>query len=257
MEKLIAIKEYLSLAYTEVGPKNGYPILIQHGLIASIQDTGLFESLANAGMRVICIARPGYGESTPYALKSYLEWGEIIRIFTANLHLTQFDIIAISSGSPYGYAMAVCLPQRVRRLFILSGMPALYDPQVRAIWPHPLDPQAKMAEMQKLAHELFFSNLSEADLRQNDIHDSMRNDTFGVAQDLCLRGRDWGFTLNQVKVPVFMRHSQADDAVPVQTAMRTAELVPQCTLELTEKEPHFSASVLDDFISRTVLQGTG
>jgi hypothetical protein len=34
-----------SLAYTDCGNQNGYPILIQHGLIASIKDHDIFHRL--------------------------------------------------------------------------------------------------------------------------------------------------------------------------------------------------------------------
>jgi pimeloyl-ACP methyl ester carboxylesterase len=53
------------LAYNEFGNKNGFPILIQHGTIASIKDIDYFKELEKYA-RVICIARPGYGESSPY-----------------------------------------------------------------------------------------------------------------------------------------------------------------------------------------------
>ncbi len=51
-----------SLSYAEYGDMNGFPILIQHGLIASIKSFDLFEPLLRLGTRLICIARPGYGE---------------------------------------------------------------------------------------------------------------------------------------------------------------------------------------------------
>jgi hypothetical protein len=37
-------------------------------LIASITDHHLFDRLLAAGIRLICIARPGYGESSPYVM---------------------------------------------------------------------------------------------------------------------------------------------------------------------------------------------
>jgi len=40
--------------------------------------------------------------------------------------------------------------------------------------------------------------------------------------------------------------------VPFRTAVRTAELLPNCELELAETGPHFSNEVLDDFIRTTI-----
>jgi hypothetical protein len=109
-----------------------------------------------------------------------------------------------------------------------------------------------MAEIEALAHELIFSNLTKDDLARNDIRDSSMHNGFGVAQDLMLRSKDWGFLLSDVTEKVFMHHSKQDDSVPFKTAVRTAELLPNCELELAETGPHFSNEALDDFIRATI-----
>ena len=65
MKEIFRYKNGQSLAYAEYGNKNGYPILVQHGLIASISDYHLFDRLEEMGTRLICIARPGYGAHHP------------------------------------------------------------------------------------------------------------------------------------------------------------------------------------------------
>ncbi|HTX80273.1 MAG TPA: alpha/beta hydrolase [Longilinea sp.] len=250
---LLTYYDNLHLAYAEYGDPHGYPLLIQHGLIASIDDFDLFDDLIRAGARLICIARPGYGRSSPYEMRSFGEWGDIIALLVRELGLIRFDVLGMSSGAPYSYAIAARMPEAVRNVFIFSGVPAFYDETVRSQWPHPLTRGQSMAEMQDLAHQLFFSNLSADDLRQNDVRDSRMNNGFGVAQDLRLRAMDWDFTLADVKAQVFMRHSKTDDNVPYGTAVRTAELLPDCQLELLESGPHFSAAALADFIEQTIL----
>ncbi len=110
-----------------------------------------------------------------------------------------------------------------------------------------------MDDLAKLARELFFSNLTADDLKQNNIRDSTMHNCFGVAQDLRLRFADWGFCLADVKGQVFMRHSKCDEAVPFVTAIRTSQLLPHCKLELTQTGPHFSNDALDAFIRETVI----
>lgn len=241
------------LSYTDYGDKNGYPILIQHGLIASIDDYHLFDRLIQAGARLICIARPGYGESSPYEMNSFMEWAEIVSVLVEELKISQFDILGMSSGAPYSYALGYGLSDKVRNIFIFSGIPALYDEIVLQHWPYEMARDKDIIFMEGLAHQLFFSHLSQDDLQKNDIRDSTMNNAFGVAQDLCLRTMDWGFRLSDIKTPVFMRHSKADDNVPFETAVRTAELLPHCTLELLETGPHFSEEALDEFIKTTLL----
>jgi pimeloyl-ACP methyl ester carboxylesterase len=242
-----------SLSYAEYGDPNGYPILVQHGLIASIQDGGIFARLIETGAHLVCVARPGYGESSPCIMKNIADWGKIVSALTGELRLEQFDVFGISSGAPYSYAIADALPEKVRNVFILSGTPALYDEAVLSSWPYPVNKQASIAELQALAYELFFSHLPKEDLEKNEIKDSMANDCFGIAQDLKIRCVDWGFVLPDVKARVYMRHSKADDSVPLVTAEMTARYLPNCRFEIREHDPHFSQEVLDDFI-RTVIK---
>jgi pimeloyl-ACP methyl ester carboxylesterase len=255
MKKKIEYQDGKVLAYTDTGEPNGYPVLIQHGLIASIEDVDLFDQLLHKPVRIISVARPGYGESTPYEMRSFAEWGEIVTPLVRELGLAHFDILGMSSGAPYSYALAYCFPEAARNIFIFSGIPALYDERVLADWPYPPLRNQSMAELENLAQELFFQNLTAEDLQKSDIRDSMMNHYFGVAQDLKLRFIDWGFSLSDIKAKVFMRHSKED--LPYTTAIRTAQLLPHCDLELTETGPHFSKEALDDFIERTMIKNIG
>lgn len=254
MKQTIRYQNDYSLSYAEYGDKNGCPILIQHGLIASINDYRLFKQLIDLGMRLICIARPGYGESTPYEMKNMAEWADIVSVLVGELKLSHFDVFGISSGAPYSYAIGHRFPEKARRIFILSGTPALFDEKILSCWPYEVKKNAAIAEMEKLAYELFFSNLPPEDLSNDDIRDSMRNNCFGIAQDFRLRCMDWGFNLADVKQKVYMRHSRSDDSVPLITAEMTSKLLSNCSLEIRENDDHFSQTVLDDFIG-TVMAG--
>jgi pimeloyl-ACP methyl ester carboxylesterase len=254
MKQKITVKDDVSLSYAEYGDQNGYPILIQHGLIASIDDYALFDRLIQLKTRLICIARPGYGESTPYIMNNFAEWTGMVSPLIGELGLAQFDILAMSSGAPYGYSIGCGFPDKVRNIYIFSGIPALYDEIVLSDWPYDMTQNNDMDAMKNLARELFFSNLTEADFLKNDVRDSLMHDGFGVAQDLRLRAMDWGYKLSEVKGKVFIRHSKCDDSIPFKTAARTAELIPNCELELIETGPHFSKEALDDFIKETMVR---
>jgi len=243
-----------TLSYAEYGDKNGYPILIQHGLIAAITDYPLFNRLIELGTHLICIARPGYGASSPYMLKNIAEWGDIVSVLVEKLNLSQFDVLGMSSGAPYSYAIGCKIPNQTRNIFIFSGTPALYDPQVLANWPYEMKKGASIAEMEKLAHELFFANLSPEDLQKEDIKDSLMNHCFGVALDLKIRGEAWGFSLADLKTAVFIQHSRFDPAVPFITAELTAKLLPRCRLRSMENDVHFTPEALDEFI-QAVMAG--
>jgi pimeloyl-ACP methyl ester carboxylesterase len=256
MRQNILYNNEYRLSYAEYSDKNGFPILTQHGLIASIDDYQLLDRLIRAGARLICIARPGYGESSFYEMNSFAEWGEIVSPLIERLGIRQFDVFGSSSGAPYSYSIGYRFPDKVRNIYIFSGIPALYDENILSMWPYPALKDGSIADLEDLSRQLFFSNLSADDLARNDIRDSMMNNCFGVAQDLKLRFVDWGFRLQDVREKVFMHHSKCDDNVPVQSAVRTAELLPNCELELTETGPHFSEEAFDDFIKNTILKNS-
>lgn len=241
------------LSYADYGDKTGYPILVQHGLIATITDAYLFQRLLDNGARLICIARPGYGDSSPYHMRTIAEWAAIVAVLVEELRIPQFDVLGISSGAPYSYALGYHMPAQVRNLFIFSGTPALYDDQILAAWPYPTNKEATLAELQTVAYELFFAHLSSAERTQPAMQDSLRNACFGIAQDLKLRSADWGFTLAQVNAQVYMRHSKVDTAVPFVTAAMTASLLPHCQLETRENDVHFSDALLDNFIQTVMV----
>lgn len=256
MKQTVRYRSEYVLSFAEYGDKGGFPILVQHGLIASSDDYHLFDSLLKAEVRLICIARPGYGDSSPYSMGCFSEWAEIVAPLIDELKLPQFDVLGLSSGAPYSYALGHGFPEKIRHIYIFSGVPALYDEVVRSLWPYELATNPEIAQMEKLAHELFFSPLTSDDRKRNDIRDSMMNNAFGVAQDLRLRALDWGFRLSEIQAPVFMRHSKCDDSVPYETALRTANILPNCILELTETGSHFSEQALDDFLKKTILNNT-
>jgi pimeloyl-ACP methyl ester carboxylesterase len=253
MKQRLTYKTKNQLSYAVYGSPNGFPILVQHGLIASIDDTMLFERLIRSGARLICAARPGYGDSTTYLLDSYAEWADITALLIQELQLSQFDLLGMSSGAPYSYAIGSQLPKMVRNMYIYSGIPALYDEKVRSYWPYPVIQNRSMAELQKLAHELFFSAVSPGDKKHNDVRDSMMNDCFGVAQDLRLRFMDWGFRLSDIKANVTMQHSRDDENVPFITAEITAGLLERCKLVVKENGGHFSSEALDAFIETEMM----
>ena len=127
MKQTLTYKNGLHLSYAEYGDKNGYPILIQHGLIASIDDYNLFDRLLQINARLICIARPGYGQSSPYVMDGFAEWADIVSPLIEELNLAQFDLLGMSSGAPYSYSIGYRFPDKVNNIYIFSGIPALYD----------------------------------------------------------------------------------------------------------------------------------
>ncbi len=134
----------------------------------------------------------------------------------------------------------------------MSGIPALYDEKVQAHWPFDIQEDADLAEMQQLAHQIFFSSLTEEDLKNDAVLDSMKHDCFGIGLDLRIRCVDWGFKMEDIKNNVYMRHSRADNSVPFITAQITSELLPNYQLDIRANDTHFSQEVMNDFV-KTIM----
>ena len=241
------------LAFNDFGNKNGFPVLVQHGTTASINDTLAFAELGKTA-RVICIARPGYGESSPYVLENLLEYGGIVKKLISELGIDRFDVFGSSAGAIYCYAIAKACSVQTRNIYVYSGTPALYDAEVRKNWPHPIPGEITVEDSQKIAYEIFFSHFSEEEKKQDFVKDSMANNCFGEGQNLRIRFMDWGFTLPEVNAKVYIQHSKKDSVIPYITAERTAELLCDCELELLEEGEHFTGEGYEAFIQNTVLR---
>ena len=241
------------ISYAEYGNPAGFPVLVQHGMVSSIKDGSIFGDDLTKHARIICIARPGYGESSPVTLKNYREWGEMVSWLADKLHLTTFDVLASSAGAPYGYAVAAVCTGKVRNVYVYSGLPALYNEEIQAIWPYPFRKNMSESESKNIAYELFFAHVPEELMKNDDVRDSMMNTYFGVAQDLRIRFEDWGFKLSDVKAKVYLQHSKQDEVVPYKTVEITVDLLPDFTLELMEEGEHFSVESYQYFLEKRVL----
>lgn len=183
-------------------------------------------------------------------MKNVSEWGEIVSVLIDELQLSQFDILGMSSGAPYSYAIGYAFPDKAHNIFIFNGIPALYDATVMSHWPFPVSKDASIADMEKLACDLFFSSLAPEDRAKRDVQDSMMNNCFGLALDFRIRGMDWGFKLSDVHQRVYMEQSRADEGfIPAEL---TSKRLPNCKFYARETGAHFSKALLDDYI-KTVM----
>ena len=252
MVKLVQLSNGLSLSYAEYGDTVGFPILTQHGMIASISDGQLFDSLSEKGFRVICIARPGYGKTSAYSMMSIQEWGAIVKEFLDVMDIKKFDVLGISSGSSYAYSILNAIPDQIRKAYIYSGIPALYDEEIQRLWPFEITPQYSIDEFKNIARNVFFSNNADEKGLGIDEKDSMMNNCFGIAQDLKLRCSNWGFRLEDVKSTICIQHCLEDKNVPFITAEMTAKKLENSIFVVKEGNDHFSKKGLDDFINRYI-----
>jgi pimeloyl-ACP methyl ester carboxylesterase len=193
-------------------------------------------------------------------MQSYADWPGMVMPLINKLGLDSFDVLGMSAGAPYCYALAALLPGQVRRVFIYSGIPALleagmldsYPDRQKAAEEFDFYRQADPADIAKALKEMYLAGLPGEVLEQIDFRDSMANGCLGMARETKLQSRDWGFSFTDIRQPVFMQHSKTDEEVPFAAALATSALLSDCELHVLPEAPHLSEDALLGFFDRMI-----
>jgi pimeloyl-ACP methyl ester carboxylesterase len=86
----------------------------------------------------------------------------------------------------------------------------------------------------------------------DDIQQTVRTQCKAVLNDAVLFGRDWGFRLADVQVPVKWWHGDADVIVPLAGVQQAAELLPNCELHIRPEESHLGGFAVADDVLRAI-----
>jgi pimeloyl-ACP methyl ester carboxylesterase len=124
----VALSDGRRVAYCEWGHPRGRPLVLCHGAPGSRVFAPDPETTADAGVRLITLDRPGYGRSEPLTGRQILDWPADVEYLTTALGVHEFDVAGHSSGGPYALACAYSLPQRVRRVALISCMAPYAEP---------------------------------------------------------------------------------------------------------------------------------
>ena len=110
------------LAYREYGRRTGRPFLAFHeGLGSSLLPNGMQGLAARMGLRVICVDRPGFGQSDPLPEFTFTRVAADIETLCDHLGVGRLDIFTMVSGATAGLHTAIQLGDRVGHLVFISG----------------------------------------------------------------------------------------------------------------------------------------
>jgi pimeloyl-ACP methyl ester carboxylesterase len=257
------------IAVEVAGDQDATPVLVCHGLADSrLAAEWLRGSAEELGLRLIAPDRPGIGGSDRRRLSQVADWADDALVVLDALQIDSAAVLGGSGGGPFAAACAARLPGRVRSLMLVAplGLPdwptrgmapaeqlsltlARHAPEF-AGWS--MDRLAALARRRPQAFLRLASTaqpaadiraLEDPGLRESFLTsyiESFRHGSFGVAQDLRVLTRPWGFDLSSVKAPTWIRHGDADTTVPVQHARLYAEAIPGAQLEIYPGQGHFS-----------------
>jgi pimeloyl-ACP methyl ester carboxylesterase len=257
------------VAVEVVGDQDATPVLVCHGLADSrLAAQWLRPAAEEVGLRLIAPDRPGIGGSDRRRLSQVADWAQDATVVLDALQVDSAAVLGGSGGGPFAAACAARFPGRVSSLMLVAAL-GPPDWPTRGMAPGEqlsltlarhapafggwsMDRLAKLA---RLRPELFL-RLAATAQPDADIHaledpgmresfltsyiEAFRRGSWGVAQDLRVLTRPWGFDLGSIKAPTWVAHGDADTTVPVQHARLYAEAIPGAQLEIYPGQGHFS-----------------
>jgi pimeloyl-ACP methyl ester carboxylesterase len=257
------------IAVEVLGDHDATPVLLCHGLADSRLAAQSFQQAArDLGLRVIAPDRPGTGGTDRRWLRQLGDWADDAALILDALRVDSAAVLGVSGGGPFAAACAARIPARVRSLTLVC-------PLGTAEWPTAGMAQGERLSLALATHAPAFSGwsmgrlaalarrspdiflwlaatnqpdvdiraLQEPGMRESFLTcyiEAFRRGSWGVAQDLRLLTRPWGFDLGSITAPTSIHHGDADATVPVQHARLYAWAIPGARLQIHPGEGHFS-----------------
>jgi pimeloyl-ACP methyl ester carboxylesterase len=112
-----------TLACCEVGDPNGPLVIHNHGGPSSRLEARLFAGAASRSrIRLVCVDRPGFGQSTPQRTRTYSGWADDMVTVADVLGYQEFGVTGWSEGGPWALAAAAYIdPHRLRHVSSIAG----------------------------------------------------------------------------------------------------------------------------------------
>jgi pimeloyl-ACP methyl ester carboxylesterase len=287
-EGRIELRDGRRLGYAEYGDPHGQPIFYFHGFHGSRLEAGIAGGAASRmGARIVAPDRPGYGLSDFKPGRAIADWPDDAIQLADALDIERFAVLGVSGGGPYALACALKVPQRLTTVGILSGLGPPDAARAAREMALPVRVGAAFGRKFPLLVTLLFqlvtgriirrhtervvalisarssapdaAALARPDVRPviiESLRESVRPGGRGVAWDLVLYSRPWGFRLGDVSMPVHLWHGEADTIVPPAFGRYQADAIPHCRAEFFPGEGHISVGVNHaDEILRALLEG--
>jgi pimeloyl-ACP methyl ester carboxylesterase len=264
------------VAFSEYGDVSGEPVMFCHGWPSSrIMAQFIDDAARELGLRIISPDRPGIAESSFAVNRKLLDWPPLVSELADFLHLERFRVLGISGGAPYAYALAWALPERVRAVAVVSGAPDIAElsdhsgllPLYRwLMWaekrlPPPLcrfgfrlarpflslrPPRRSRPWLLKFLQPFDADSLRDEKAFEACFESQRRawkNSAEGVMADAQLFAQPWGFSLNELRMPIRLWHGDSDRSFSLGTAREMAKKIPNCEFRVIECAGHYSVPI--------------
>ena len=273
LEGNIAVGDDRQIGFAEFGDPQGRAIFWLHGTPGARRQIPMEARVyaEQRQIRLIGIDRPGIGSSTPYQYDTAFAFAEDLRTIADTLGLDKFEVIGLSGGGPYTLACAAAMPDRVVAAGVLGGVAPVRGAdaigggvstlvtvaaQVIEVAGAPIRLAASglIRLIRPLAEPALYAYARispEADRRLlvrpefkamflDDLLNGSRKQLAAPFADIVVFARDWGFRLDEVKVPVRWWHGDRDHIVPFEHGQHVVSRLPDAELSHVPGESHLA-----------------
>jgi len=257
------------LAYEEYGDPTGFPVLSAHGGLSSRLDAAPAHEAALAkGIRLISPDRPGIGLSTYQAGRRLVDWPADVAQLTAALGIGRFAVMGWSAGGPYAAICAAKMGDRVTAAALLSSAVPLdlygttrgltvedralvfltrRTPWLASALMKISIVNANNARLFRAAMRTFppadrtvLTEWGPPDHALAFVREAVRQGTEGCVQDYRIFGAPWGFSLEEIRVPVQIWEGADDRTGPPGYRAFLKRHIPQASVTVVPGEGHLS-----------------
>ena len=232
-----------TLGVAQWGAPDGTPVFFLHGIPGSRRVRPRDEeAIRRAGLRLVTYDRPGYGVSDRQPGRRVVDCAQDVAAIADALGLDRFAVSGYCGGGPHALAVAACLDDRVTAAECRSGT-APFGAEGLAWWAG-MSPEgvaefgwalhgerALHENLMRLAEEkLARMALERADLHAtrdaqdgaelarpdavreyvNTMRDGITAGIWGRVDDNLALTAGWGFSLDEIAVPVIIRYGTRD-----------------------------------------------
>ncbi|MDR2434389.1 MAG: alpha/beta hydrolase [Treponema sp.] len=247
-----------TIEYWICGLPGGHPVLFMHGATPMPFSAGLVAEIERHNLCVYTILRPGYGQSTRIRYKNVYAYAALLGGFIESLHIGCFDVMGLSAGSPYCYALAAAYPERVRKISICAGIPLANNRHIFRMNPlrdrvffslsrHiPAVVVGKFAvrTLESMERKKGWQPAVWGEDMDTVFEKYVRPNWPGFGWSTHVQYRDWGFDVAKTSCEVHIYHSRTDEMIPLQIVCESAKLLPNSRVFILDDENHASEKTL-------------
>src|SRR6476661_6454525 len=271
LEGNIAVGDDRQIGFAEFGDPQGRAVFWLHGTPGARRQIPMEEGVyaEERQIRLIGVDRPGIGSSTPFQYDTIFAFAEDLRTIADTLGIDKFEVIGLSGGGPYTLACAAAMPDRVIAAGVLGGVAPVRGADGIAggvstliSWAGPVVEvvggplRFAASQLIKLIRPIgepalyAYARISpEADRKLlvrpefkamflDDLLNGSRKQLAAPFADVVVFARDWGFRLDQVKVPVRWWHGDHDHIVPFAHGQHVVSRLPDAVMTELPYESH-------------------